>query len=47
MVPLGESGIPGVECSLDGGAAPLLPVRESVSLSDEQIDRLRSLGYVE
>jgi len=47
MVPLGESGIPGVECSLDGGAAPLVSLRESVSLSAEQIDRLRSLGYVE
>jgi len=34
-------------CRLEGGVAPLELHREEVSLSEEQIERLKSLGYVE
>jgi len=46
-VTLGERGTPGAECRLEGGAAPLAAVRGTVSLTDEQVERLRALGYVE
>jgi len=44
---LGGRDAAGGGCRLEGGVAPLESDREEVSLSAEQIERLKSLGYVE
>jgi hypothetical protein len=44
---LGDGATDSGSCRLEGGIAPFGGARTAVSLSDEEIERLRSLGYVE
>jgi hypothetical protein len=44
---LGERDVGGGGCRIEGGVVPLEGERAEVTLSEEQIERLKSLGYVD